>query len=288
MATQTLLQDEINLVPAAATAGTNNNLDTETDDGVVLDLRSQGGYFDSLPSVTVVIPTKNEAANLAHVLPLLPTWIREVVIVDAQSTDGTCAVAQKLLPGAVIIVEPRRGKGVALRTGFEAATSDVIVALDADGSADPREIPALVGALVAGADLAKGTRFLQGGGTSDMELHRMLGNWALTRLVNVCFNGNYSDLCYGFFALRKSALGLIFDSTDDVAGFEIETFINVRALKARLEIREVPSIEYRRIEGVSNLNAFLDGLRILRVIAKERFGRKRSVKQMQITGRGYL
>ena len=88
--------------------------------------------------------------------------------------------------------------------------------------------------------------------------------------------------------LRKSALGRIFDSTDDVPGFEIETFINVRVLKAQLEIREVPSIEYRRIEGVSNLNAFLDGLRILRVITKERFGRKRLVKEMQVKGRGNL
>ena len=222
--------------------------------------------------MSVIVPTLNVAANLPYVLPLIPDWVDEVIIVDAGSNDGTTAVALELLPSAIILTELRRGKGRALCTGFENATGDFIVAIDADGSTDPREIPAYVGALVAGADLAKGSRFMQGGGTDDMELHRNFGNKALTFTVNRLFKGRYSDLCYGYFAFRRDALPMLIKPTDDVAGFEIETFINIRALKNQLKIAEVASFEYNRIHGASNLNAFRDGLRILRVILREFFG----------------
>ena len=241
-----------------------------TRDRNVIDLREhRPEFFGGIPPVTVVVPTKNEAANLPHVLPLIPEWVDEVLIVDAGSTDGTVEVALELLPNARVIVDLKKGKGAALRTGFENATGELIVAIDADGSSDPREIPAFVGALLAGADLAKGSRFLQGGGTDDMELHRMAGNWLLKFTVNRLFNGRYTDLCYGYFALRRSALPSLLAASDDISGFEIETFLNIRALKNKLSVTEVASFEFNRIHGTSNLNAFRDGLRILRVIIAE-------------------
>jgi glycosyltransferase involved in cell wall biosynthesis len=167
----------------------------------------------------------------------------------------------------VIVLETRPGKGIALRAGFEAATCDIIVALDADGSTDPREIPAFVGMLEAGADFVKGSRFVQGGGTDDMELHRRLGNWVLTVLVNIAFGGRYSDLCYGYNAMWRDRLHML-DLTAD--GFEIETLMNIRALRAGLEIAEVPSFECSRIYGASNLSVIRDGIRILRTIIVER------------------
>lgn len=115
----------------------------------------------------------------------MPDWVHEVILVDGHSTDATVAVAQELRPGIRIVQQIGRGKGAALRTGFAAATGEIIVMLDADGSTDPREIPAYVGALLAGADFAKGSRFLQGGGTADMSLHRRLGNLAFTIGVRV-------------------------------------------------------------------------------------------------------
>jgi glycosyltransferase involved in cell wall biosynthesis len=102
----------------------------------------------------VVIPAHNEAANLPHVLSLLPRDV-EVILVDGRSTDGTVAVTQALRPDATIIQQDRRGKGNALACGFAAATGDIVVALEADGSADPREIPLFVDALMHGADVAK-------------------------------------------------------------------------------------------------------------------------------------
>src|ERR1700678_1536340 len=118
--------------------------------------------------VSVVIPTLNEARNLPHVFARLPGGIHEVVVVDGHSADGTCAVARQLRPDARIVMQNRNGKGNALACGFAVATGQVIVMLDADGSADAGEIPAFVQTLLDGADFAKGSRFAPGGGSSDL------------------------------------------------------------------------------------------------------------------------
>lgn len=229
-------------------------------------------------SVTVVIPTLNEAKNLPHVLPRIPTWISEVILVDGNSQDGTVEVAKELIPSIEIIKELRRGKGRALRTGIEAATGSIIITLDADGSADPAEIPLFVGALLSGADFVKGSRFMQGGGTSDMEWHRKLGNWGFVTLVKWRFGSRFTDLCYGYNAFWRDVWPVLV--SDDADGFEIETSMNLRALVGRLKVHEVPSMEYRRIHGESNLNAFKDGLRVLRTIAKFAVGSDRSQIRM--------
>lgn len=223
---------------------------------------------DSGLSVSVVIPTLNEAQNLPHVLPRIPCWVAEVLIVDGGSTDRTVEVAKELLPDVVIVEDLTPGKGAALRRGFDVASGDIIVMLDADGSMDPSEIRRFVGALVGGAHFAKGSRFLHGGGTDDMEWYRKVGNAALTRLVRVGFGGRYSDLCYGYNAFWRTSLELLGLDAD---GFEIETLMNIRALRADLAIAEVPSFESKRIHGNSHLNTVTDGWRVLRTIVSERF-----------------
>src|SRR6185503_20357195 len=127
-------------------------------------------------------------------------------LVDGNSTDGTVAVARQLWASIRIVRQQGRGKGAALRSGFAAATGDIIVMLDADGSTDPAEIPAFVGALLAGADFVKGSRFLQGGGTSDMSFHRKFGNWCFVTFSRVLFGCHYSDLCYGYNAFYARIL----------------------------------------------------------------------------------
>jgi hypothetical protein len=216
--------------------------------------------------VSVVVPTLNEAENLPYVLPLIPHWVDQVLLVDGHSTDNTVEVAQQLRPDIEVIYQEGRGKGAALRDGFAAATGDIIVMIDADGSTNPAEIPLFVGALLSGADFVKGSRFLQGGGTSDMTLFRQAGHWWLLQSVRVLFGSNYSDLCYGYTAFWRHVLphlGL------DASGFEIETLMNVRALRARLRVAEVPSHEHERIHGMSNLRALPDGWRILKTIVRE-------------------
>ena len=217
-------------------------------------------------TVSVIVPARNEAKNLPHVLPRIPSWVNEVILVDGRSTDDTVEVARRLIPDIRVITQIGRGKGGALRVGFAAATSDIIVMLDADGSTDPAEIPAFVGALLAGADFVKGSRFAQGGGTADMSALRRLGNWGFTSLVNFRFGSKFTDLCYGYNAFWRKALPKLALDGD---GFEIETIMNVRAVKSGLRIFEVPSFEAERVHGESNLRTFPDGWRVLKAIVRE-------------------
>lgn len=217
--------------------------------------------------VSVVVPTLNEAPNLKYVLPRIPLWVHEVLLVDGGSRDGTVEVARSLLPSIIVLGQDRPGKGAALQAGFRAATGEIIVTLDADGSTDPAELPAFVGCLLAGADFVKGSRFVQGGGTGDMGLVRKLGNWVLREAVRTTFGGRYSDLCYGYNAFWRHTLPALEGEAD---GFEIETLLNVRALAVGMRVVEVPSYEGPRIHGLSNLNTWHDGYRVLRTIARER------------------
>ena len=221
--------------------------------------------------VSVIIPALNEAENLPHVLPRIPSWIDEVILVDGHSTDDTVAVAQTLRPAIRIVRQKGRGKGAALRCGFAAATGEIIVMLDADGSTDPAEIPAFVGALLAGADFAKGSRFLQGGGTADMPMYRRCGNGLFVLLVRALFGGQYSDLCYGYNAFWSWAVRQLHLDGD---GFEIETIMNIRALRLGLHVTEVPSFEAERVYGTGRLQTVPDGWRVLKAIFRERFGRR--------------
>lgn len=228
------------------------------------------GSRDADPSrvrVSVVVPTLNEGANVGTVLTALPTLVDEVVVVDGGSTDETLDVVRRVRPDTRIVVDRRRGKGRALRTGFEKSTGDIIVIIDADGSMDPAEMPAMIAVLVSGADVVKGSRFLQGAGTDDMSLLRRVGNNSLRLLVRSLFGGRYSDLCYGYMAFWRHVLPAF---EGDADGFEVETFMNVRALAAGLRVAEVPSFERDRMSGESNLNTFRDGWRVLLTIARER------------------
>jgi glycosyltransferase involved in cell wall biosynthesis len=236
------------------------------------------------PRVSVVIPALNEARNLPHVFGLLPQNVHEVVLVDGHSVDDTLAVARQLRPDIRIVVQTRNGKGNALACGFAAATGDIIAMVDADGSADPREIPRFVAALVEGADFAKGTRFANGGGSTDITWLRKLGNWMLSGFVNLCYGTHHSDLCYGYNAFWRRHVPVFgLDPASPAAdgdgrlwgdGFEVETLIHVRVAKAGLTVVEVPSFEHQRIHGQSNLNTFRDGLRVLRTILTERQARR--------------
>jgi glycosyltransferase involved in cell wall biosynthesis len=221
------------------------------------------------PSVSLVIPAKNEAANLPWVLARIPSFVDEVLIVDGLSTDGTIEVAQELRSDIVVVHEMQPGKGAAVRAGFAAARGDVVVMMDADGSMDPAEIGRFVQAIEDGADLAKGSRRVDGGGSADLTVIRDLGNRGLLRAANVLFGTEFSELCYGYMAVRRSRiaeLGLLSH------GFEIETEIVTRAVRRGLTVVEVPSFEAPRRAGASNLSAIRDGLRIVRTLVQVRLG----------------
>jgi Glycosyl transferase family 2 len=259
--------------------------------GEVIQSRARlvGSPSASRPTVSVIIPALNEARNLPDVLRRIPTDVYEVILVDGQSVDGSIDVARECFPGVRVIAQNRRGKGNALACGLSAAGGDIVVLLDGDGSADPSEIPGFVAALMAGAHYAKGTRFVDGGGSEDITRFRQFGNRQLNRLVDLLYGTDWTDLCYGYNAFWRTCLPLLeigeayveLKATDQPPsyapsalhwgdGFEIETLINVRVHAAGLVVAEVPSFERRRLHGASNLRAVRDGLRVLRTIASER------------------
>jgi len=209
--------------------------------------------------VTVVIPAKDEARNVAWVLRRLPPGIDEVILVDGASKDDTVAVARAVRPDIVVAAERAPGKGAAMRTGMDLAQGDIIITIDADGSMDPAELDRYI-RCAHDVDLVKGSRFADDGGTEDMSAIRRLGNAVLLWLVNVLYGARLTDLCYGYCAVRRSALPALALRCD---GFEIETEMTVRALRAGLRVGEVPSFELPRRYGTSHLRAFTDGWRVL-------------------------
>ncbi len=229
--------------------------------------------FTSHPtSVSVVIPTLNEAGNLPYVLNTIPDWVDEVILVDGRSTDDTERIAKLLHPGVVVVHETTPGKGAALNAGFAAARGDFVICLDADGSMDGAKLGAFRDALQSGADYVKGSRFAPGAGSADITRFRRFGDAGICWLMKIFFGANYSDATYGYFGVRRTRIP---DLGIDSDGFEVETLINIRAQKAKMKIAEVPCFEANRIHGTSNLHALRDGLRIGRTILREAFKRGR-------------
>ncbi len=216
-------------------------------------------------AVTIIIPARNEAPNLAALFASLPP-VYEVILVDGNSVDGTIDVALQLMPDVRVLRQTGRGKGNAMIEGLAAANGDVAVFIDADGSNEPGEVERFVLALVNGADLAKGSRFLERGGSTDITGIRRFGNGAIRTFVNRVYGTRFTDLAYGFNAIwtkHRDALDL------DCNGFEIETLLHIRAARLGFVIEEVPSFERERSAGSSNLHAFRDGLRIAAVLTRE-------------------
>lgn len=223
-------------------------------------------------SVSIIIPTLNEAGNLPYVLNTVPNWVHEVIVVDGRSNDDTERIAKVLRSDVRIVHEPKSGKGAAMKAGLYAAKGDILIALDADGSMDGAEIGAFTDALLAGSDYVKGSRFCAGAGSSDITKFRRLGDAGICFLLRILFGAHYTDATYGYIGVWADRLDWLGIDTD---GFEVETLIGIRAQRAGLRTSEVPCYEASRIHGVSNLNALRDGFRILRVIVSERLRRYR-------------
>jgi Glycosyl transferase family 2 len=225
--------------------------------------------------VSVVVPAMNEERNIGQVLSRLSDEFYEVILVDGNSHDNTIEAAEHACPEIRVLTQSGRGKGDAFRTGFAAVRGNLVVMLDADGSADPAEIPSFIAALESGADFAKGSRFLPGGGSADITPTRHLGNAMLSGTANLLHGTNFTDLCYGYNAFWARCLPFI---ALDVPGFEVETLINLRIAGAGMKITEVPSYERDRISGQSNLKTFRDGFRVLGTILGEA-RRRRTIRQ---------
>lgn len=220
-----------------------------------------------LHRVSVVIPTLNEAGSIARVLAGIPASVREVIIVDGLSTDGTAEAATAARPDVRIVRQQIRGKGAAIRAGIELASGEYVVLMDGDGSTDPVYISTFARVLAGGADMAKGSRFLPGAGTDDMTFLRRVGNWFFVLLARALFGARFTDITYGYNAVRRDradAMAL------EIDGWAQEIVTNLRMVRYGMRVEEVPTFEPLRIAGIAKLKTWSAGWAILRAILAER------------------
>jgi glycosyltransferase involved in cell wall biosynthesis len=219
--------------------------------------------------VGVVMPALNEALALPQVLPALPAWLEEVVVVDNGSTDGTADVARRL--GARVVTEPRRGYGRACLAGIAALGSriDTVLFMDADAADRPSDIGSLLAPLVGReADLVIGSR-IRHAEPGALTPQQRFGNALACQLIRWGWGVAYSDLG-PFRVIRREALTRL-RMRDETWGWTVE--MQVKAARQGLRVTEVP-VAYRRRIGVSKISGTLAGTlragsKILWVIGRE-------------------
>lgn len=203
-------------------------------------------------TVTVVIPTRDEEGLIHEIIESVRPYADEVLVIDGHSRDKTREVAATT--GARVILDRGKGKGDALRLAFDEAKGDIVVFIDADGSHEPKDIPAMVAPILAGhADMVVGSR---GKGGSD-ELHgtlgqliRYVGSQIIMLAINYRWDVQLTDSQNGFRAIRRDVgkqLGLTSNLTT------IEQEMTMKALKRGFRVAEIPSHEYERRWGKSKV-----------------------------------
>ena len=191
-----------------------------------------------------MIPTRNEGRGLRRVLPALPAVVDEIVIVDGDWSDGTLEVAAQLRPDSVRLRQHGRGKGGAIKQGLLAATGDILVTMDGDGSMDPADIDLAVGELCRRVPTSsRAPRALPGAGSADFTSLRRHGNGVLARVANLLYGQQWTDITYGFNAYWR---GVIVELDDLADGFEFEIQAALKAARAGLAVSEVPCVGRRR------------------------------------------
>ena len=220
--------------------------------GSVEKVRPKSKEHPSNGGVTLVIPAKNEAENICEVIDRAIPYCDELIVVDGHSTDNTRELAESY--GARIVLDNKKGKGDAIRVGAEAATYNIVVFMDADGSHDPGDIPLLAEPIKKGnADLVIGSR---GRGGSD-ELHgdvekllRMVGGDLILIGINLRWNQKLTDSQNGFRAIKKDVICSL-GMTENITTIEQE--MTMKCLKKGYIVGEVPTHEFARKYGDSTI-----------------------------------
>lgn len=217
---------------------------------------------------TLVLLTFNEIEGLQALWDRIPLEAAdEVFAIDPGSTDGTLEFFEK--KRCPVIIQRVRGRGEAFRIAAREATGDALCFFSPDGNEDPADIPRLFARIEEGYDLAIASRFLPGSRNDESESLlplRAVANRFFTVAAGLCFGGRVSDTINGFRAIRRDRF---FDLAPDAEGFAIEFQISIRAMKKKLRIAEIATIEGDRIGGQSTAYSIPTGLRVLRVLLRE-------------------
>jgi len=218
-------------------------------------------------TITVIIPTLNEAESIGPTIDAIPRAPHiSVMIVDGNSRDGTQRIARER--GAEVVVEPRKGYGRAYKTGFEVATGDIIVTMDGDLTYPAERVQELADVLVEkDLDFITCDRLTQMRPGAMSRKHRF-GNWVLAKATNILFGMRIRDSQSGMWVLRRSIWPSLTVVSD---GMPFSEELKIEAWKKGLRCAELP-IDYRPRVGEVKLNTWRDGSRNLKFLFKKRFG----------------
>ena len=225
-----------------------------------------------MPKVCIIIPTINEAETIGRVIDEIPSQAMEeagyeveVMVIDGGSTDRTRQIAEER--GARVVIEPRQGKGRAMRTALDIPRADFIFMLDGDYTYPPSYIAQMLELLRDTYPVVIGSRLrgqIEKGGMSRLNV---IGNHLLTLMANILYGTRISDLCTGYWGLRGEVIPNLNLSAD---GFDFEAELFSQVAKKGYRIGEVP-IYYRRRQTPAKLSSLRDGLKIGWALITRRF-----------------
>mgnify|MGYP001585093886 FL=1 len=214
---------------------------------------------------TLFIPTLNEIDGMKTIMPRVKKqWVDEILVLDGGSTDGTVEYARSR--GYRVAMQKSKGITNAYREALAVARGDYIIAFSPDGNSVPEVIPKLVKKIKEGYDMVIASRYKGGAKSDDDDLVTAFGNWMFTKIINICFGGNYTDSLVMFRAFRKDIVQKI---PIGIPRAGLEPILSIRCAKLKLKVAEIPASEPKRIGSARKMNPLLNGLDVLRLIFME-------------------
>jgi glycosyltransferase involved in cell wall biosynthesis len=227
---------------------------------------------------TLIILTRNEIEGVKKILPRLPLdKVDEIICIDGKSKDGTVEFLRS--KGIRVIVQKKMGRGEAFRIASKVAKHENMVFFSPDGNENPEDIMKVLHWLAKGYDMVIASRFMKGSRADDAEETipvRSFGNRMFTRIISILWRHRLYDSINGFRGIKRNRFMQI---NPDAEGFGIEFQVSIRALKLRMKIKEIPTMEGDRIGGASTAHTFSTGWYFIRIILREIFIGKRFLKK---------
>ena len=216
------------------------------------------GQDKQKPLIYVIIPAFNESKSIGKVVSAIPKLVKEIIVVDNNSTDNTSIIARE--NGATVLLETKKGYGNSCLKGIEflrpkANPNDIIVFLDGDYSDYPEELIQLVEPILStNTAMVIGSRVLGNRQAGSMLFQQIAGNWLATTLIKLFFNARFTDLG-PFRAITWAALQEI-NMKDKTFGWTVE--MQVKAAKLKIKFIEIP-VSYRKRIGISKVSGTVNG-----------------------------
>jgi glycosyltransferase involved in cell wall biosynthesis len=218
---------------------------------------------------TLIIPTKDEIEGVKAVMPRINRrWADQIIVVDANSTDGTLEYLRKRKYR--IVLQKRRGYGAGIKEAMEHARGGIIIEFTPDGNSIPEKIPALVRKMGEGYDLVIASRYKDGAKSYDDDILTRFGNRFFTELINLLFGSSYTDTQVAFRAYRRECYEKVKEKMD-ADGLTWCGQISIVFRKNKFRICEIPADEPKRIGGKRKMSPVKTGWAILSLIIRERF-----------------